>query len=367
MPILTGRKDITGQIIRHYKELVRVGKARPGEKLPTTRELAAQLSISIGPVEKAFSALETEGIVSRRRGLGTFVRDVGRRPPETLEVGVVFRAARTWNQGDNYALLLFHGIQDALQAQRHRMSLFTLSARTAEEVSQSVQDEIVRRFSESPAHGFILDELTPDYLVARLAATDRPVVMVNRASIVPGTGAAVRDNAQAGEEAARRFLASGHRVAACLHRLTWNGLCGASGFLRVMAEAGHALPAERVAAFDPRKPAEVLCDEFRRLMTSVPVSTAIYCTDDRLAEYVYRFAAECGLRIPEHLSVAGTLDLPMDEQMSPPLASFRLDPEAIGRAAADEVTACCLEPGRKPGIRMIGGEWVDRASLAPIS
>lgn len=46
---------------------------KAGQKLPSVRVLARELSISILTVKKAYDELETEGFIESRQGLGTFV------------------------------------------------------------------------------------------------------------------------------------------------------------------------------------------------------------------------------------------------------------------------------------------------------
>jgi GntR family transcriptional regulator len=59
------------------------GKYRPGDQLPTERELAASLGVSLAPVRVALDQLAQTGAVVRRQGKGTFVSQ--RRVPYRLE------------------------------------------------------------------------------------------------------------------------------------------------------------------------------------------------------------------------------------------------------------------------------------------
>jgi GntR family transcriptional regulator len=51
------------------------GSWKPGATLPNETNLAQELGISIGTVRKALDLMETERIVTRRQGRGTFVND----------------------------------------------------------------------------------------------------------------------------------------------------------------------------------------------------------------------------------------------------------------------------------------------------
>lgn len=56
------------QIVDQVRALVAQGQLRPGEVLPSVRQLAADLGVNINTVLAAYRALEAEGIVLLRRG-----------------------------------------------------------------------------------------------------------------------------------------------------------------------------------------------------------------------------------------------------------------------------------------------------------
>ncbi|SMF69298.1 GntR family transcriptional regulator [Streptomyces sp. Amel2xC10] len=62
------------QIVQQTKQALRLGVLRPGDKLPTAREVVEATAINPNTVLKAYRELERDGLVEARRGLGTFVR-----------------------------------------------------------------------------------------------------------------------------------------------------------------------------------------------------------------------------------------------------------------------------------------------------
>jgi GntR family transcriptional regulator len=64
-----------GQIVESVRQAVATGRARPGDRLPSVRELAAELVINPNTIAKAYQALEAEGITVSRKGSGTFIAD----------------------------------------------------------------------------------------------------------------------------------------------------------------------------------------------------------------------------------------------------------------------------------------------------
>jgi GntR family transcriptional regulator len=63
------------QIVDQVAELIRSGQLAPGTRLPSFRELAPQLLVSLITVRRAYADLEQAGLIVRRQGQGTFVAD----------------------------------------------------------------------------------------------------------------------------------------------------------------------------------------------------------------------------------------------------------------------------------------------------
>lgn len=63
------------QIIEQIQNLVLAGTLRPGDKLPSERELAEQFGVSRTAVREAVKALREKGLVEIRPGRGTFITD----------------------------------------------------------------------------------------------------------------------------------------------------------------------------------------------------------------------------------------------------------------------------------------------------
>lgn len=53
--------------------MIRAGDLAAGERLPTVRQLAQDLGLSQGTIARAYSSLETDGLIETRRALGTRV------------------------------------------------------------------------------------------------------------------------------------------------------------------------------------------------------------------------------------------------------------------------------------------------------
>jgi len=65
------------QIVDGIKREIAEGRLLPGASLPSFRQFAEDLLVSIITVKRAYEELEREGIIFRRQGLGTFVAQGG--------------------------------------------------------------------------------------------------------------------------------------------------------------------------------------------------------------------------------------------------------------------------------------------------
>lgn len=61
------------QLAQQVRHSLRLGLLRPGDRLPTAKEVVAKLAINPNTVLKAYRELEREGLVAPRPGAGTFV------------------------------------------------------------------------------------------------------------------------------------------------------------------------------------------------------------------------------------------------------------------------------------------------------
>jgi GntR family transcriptional regulator len=119
----SGEVSIREQIVTQITLGVLSGELAPGERLPSTRELARRFHLHANTVSTAYQQLESDGWVESRRGSGVFVR--GQRP---------------------VAPLTSHSPSQALN---HIFSRFLNSARKLDIPDTQVKD-LLRRWLETP-------------------------------------------------------------------------------------------------------------------------------------------------------------------------------------------------------------------------
>ncbi|WP_344108478.1 FadR/GntR family transcriptional regulator [Nocardiopsis rhodophaea] len=74
---------VTQRAIERIKERIADGTLKPGDRLPTERELASDLGVSRSSMREAIRALTTLGVLEARHGAGVYVTAL--RPADLLE------------------------------------------------------------------------------------------------------------------------------------------------------------------------------------------------------------------------------------------------------------------------------------------
>ncbi|MFP4388103.1 MAG: FadR/GntR family transcriptional regulator, partial [Desulfococcaceae bacterium] len=81
------QRKVSHRVCDQIQELIASGRLRPGERLPSERELTALFDVSRSSVREAILKLECLGFVEQRHGEGTFIKSVTDAP--LAEAGAV--------------------------------------------------------------------------------------------------------------------------------------------------------------------------------------------------------------------------------------------------------------------------------------
>jgi GntR family transcriptional regulator len=68
------------QLREQILALIGRGLLKPGSQLPTMRQVAVALRIDLNTVQRAYAELERDGVLAKRRGMGSFVTEVPPAP-----------------------------------------------------------------------------------------------------------------------------------------------------------------------------------------------------------------------------------------------------------------------------------------------
>jgi GntR family transcriptional regulator len=121
------------QIVDRIRHLVATGALRPGQQLPTIRQLAVDLRVDPNTVARAYAILDSQGVISTQQGRGTYIAE----HPDEARLAA-FRAEQLRQMMD-------HAILDALslgyRAVEVRAAFLEQLARWEEHAQDDKQDE----------------------------------------------------------------------------------------------------------------------------------------------------------------------------------------------------------------------------------
>jgi len=102
------RTPIYAQLEQGLRAAIASRALRPGDQLPTVRQLAVDLQINANTVARVYLDLERAGIIETRRGVGSFISSTPRQahPPREHDRRVRAFVTRTLAAADAAGLTL---------------------------------------------------------------------------------------------------------------------------------------------------------------------------------------------------------------------------------------------------------------------
>ena len=113
---LDSGRPIYAQIIERVQLDIITGHYKPGEKLPSVRELASEAAVNPNTMQKALSELEQSGLLYTQRTSGRFITEdtdrihLMKNSLATMQVREFIRKMRQLGLGDEEILQLIHTI-----------------------------------------------------------------------------------------------------------------------------------------------------------------------------------------------------------------------------------------------------------------
>ncbi|HOM50758.1 MAG TPA: GntR family transcriptional regulator [Phycisphaerae bacterium] len=323
------------EVFEHVYQGILRGRYRPGSRIPTEMELATRFDASRMTVSRALRDLQSQGLLQRRHGAGTFVQEVPRQ--ENGTVGLMFPVFPGFHTGvfdavtveltrqiqaAGYGLFLGHPLHGGVNAVLENPEkicepylerglccvFFTPVELPAEQMAANV--EIVKTFEREGIPVVLLDRDICDFP----ARSRHDLIGV--------------DNFGAAYILTQHLLSLGHR------RIHFVGTSAVAttisarimGYQAALVQHGIMPEASWVHRGDPR------LLEFARQLD--PGSTdAFLCSNDHVAAILLRHFVTLGVRVPDDVAVVGFDDTPFAALLAPPLTTVRQPAVALGAAA----------------------------------
>lgn len=369
------------EIYDTYCKAILEGKYRPGEKIPTEKEIAAEFNASRPTVGRAMRDLEQHGMLLRRQGSGTFVRKATHSRTQTFGILIPWQGEDSLDSNtsifasmvpelsrvssrNGYTLLLNESPRDDIGDVVKR-------ARTI--CTQLIELQVAGVFFmpiENPASFIKFNaEIAETFERAGVAVVllDRDI---NEWSHRSKYDVVSIDNEYASYMLTRHLLQQG-----CRKIDFFTGVMGVTsvmgrieGFWKALREAGVASEASRVLQVDPAKLINLdLADNKAELepiaeRIKTGQTEAIICVNDMTAIRLMQYLLRIGITIPDDVKIVGFDDSPIDEFLPVPLTTIRQNVNALAYEAVRTIKDRIEKPDSPARDVLVATELIIRQS-----
>jgi LacI family transcriptional regulator len=349
------------QISKHrhlYETLekaIREGQFAPGARLPTEAELMERFGVSRTTVIRTLRDLQSEGIVTRRQGSGSFVRTAGR--PSGRPIGLLAVPEMEPHS-------IFFGVYKHLSH---------LAEQAGSQVLLEPNRDPIAALSRMLERGVSGVLYTPHGLSDEGRRINAKAVEMTRAA-----GAAMvligRDlcdfperspyDIVAVDDIRGGYLLGEHLVRMGCRRPVF--CCWKEPYSRVRERWHGFREAVEAAGLEPlRAPLESIDSPYIEQMVRQRRPDGIACDNDRHAAIVMRHLLAMGRRVPQDVRLAGFDDSPTALLLAVPLTTVRQPVEAIASRAFDALQRRLADPAQWPVQVAVDVELIVRQSTDP--
>lgn len=321
-----------------YKELsnklrtdIQTGVYTEGQRLPSENELVEETGYSRQTIRQAMSLLEKEGLTSRIRGSGTYVRSAVPKRAATHNIAVV-----TTYIGEYIFPAILHGIDEVLSEHGYTPMLSATRNRVDNE------RKILTEFLQKPIDGMIVEGTktalpNPNIdLYTRFKELGIPVVFIN--GFYPDLKKpiyVVADDRAGGRKVCEELLRKGHRnIAGFFKSDDIQGHRRYAGYADALRSVDLPVSDDHVLWFTTENCEELLSS---LTMNTLENCTAAVCYNDEVAMKVLNVLQSKEISIPEQMELTSFDNSTLAQLSAVKFLSLANPKEQLGRMAAQKL------------------------------
>ena len=319
----------------------------PGDKFPTVRALARDLSVSLVTSHRIITTLREDGYIEHR-GRRHVLSSVSAKS-ESLASPRLFGLIVADLENPFFTRL----VRDVeLWAKKKHLTLMLGNSHYNIEVEYG----LVNQFVSAGVQGILAAPCCESSTRKNsYEGLDVPTVFLGRKPDgLSNPDAVLARNYAGGVIVAQHLLSLGKRAFGYMGQAVFKYDPRLDGFRAGLSEAGTRLPPKHVM-HSPDATPESAMKTFQAHWTRTRVPAAVFCYHDLLAVGMIRACHAMGLAIPEDVAIVGFDDLPIARDIHPSLTTMRYPIHEMARLAVDcmldklrdkdhESSTVCVEP-----------------------
>lgn len=338
------------ELMNWIREQILSGDYSVGMRLPSENELGRRFAISRQTVRQATSVLESEGLLERRRGSGTYVCEAPAKSTvqaSSRNIGVVLTYL------DDYIFpSIVKGIEEVLTKNGYFMQLAFTYNRIEKE------SFILDTMLKSNIDGLIIEPAKSGVpyinsdLYQKIKTMGIPCIFINADTNPPMNIPSVRmDDYQSGRAAAQYLIDKGHtRIAGFFKSDDMQGQLRYSGAISALKKAGLLSSEKNMCWYATEDFKPMMHGEFDdRLIHLMSDTTAVICYNDEVAKYMMELLERSGRSVPDDISVFGFDDLELDAAIG--LTTIEHPKKQLGKTAAVQLLRLLDNPNFNASIK----------------
>ncbi len=345
---------------------VRTGRLRPGDKVPSERELTRAYGVSRATVRNTILGLAAEGLVTRTVGSGTYIaEDIKANEAAETETGTIGLLVGRQHvpvqsiRDDFYYYKVMEGIQAEMKASRRHL-LFSYLDDDERENAQIVSG------LEGKVDGVLLAEAASSALVQHVHERRLPCVLINPSidDIDQRFDSLGVNNRSGAHKALAHLIGLGHRRIGCLRGPASSQAAQDrfDGYRVALEEAGIPFDPGRVVVVQGWTREEG-ASAARALLGQSPDLTALFCASDTLALGALSGLGDA-IKVPQDLSIIGFDDITLSSHSAPALTTVHSPTFELGRQAGRQLLARIRNRSLLVSRVLLSPELVVRQSCA---
>lgn len=366
------------QLYAYVVDEIRSGRLKPGERVPSEKELAEQFKVSRITSKKALESLMQAQVIERIRGKGSFVADrpalpaaatrptPGAEPPPGQPVGMILP-----DMAESYGLRMLQAVEERLSAAGLPLLLKRTHGR------QSEEEQAAEQMVSMGAAGLIVFPVHGEFYSPRLLrlVLDRfPLVLVDRYLKGIPACSIYTDNRRAAFELSSYLIELGHTEVAFVSPPPRDTSTIEERLQGTMAAfVGRGLPfrpearlLELYSTLPGAFTAENIALDLGRVAAFVadhPEVTAYIACEYNVARVVERGLRQLGQATPADVSLV-CFDSPADMFAPPQFTHILQDEAAIGHGAV-ELLLAQMAGAEVPAQTVVDFRLVEGGSSGP--
>ena len=356
------------KISKDLKAMIKAGAFEYDIPFCTEKSICEQYNVSRITAKHAIDVLEKEGLIYRKRGVGSFVLDLNAQemvniftPHNVIIKSIALMIPFSIARG---------GIFTAIESASNILSAsgIYLTLHVFNPGSQNERD-MLKDLYAGRTDGVIYYPSTgnlPTEILDLYCKDGKPVIIIDKPNPYKQFSSVVCDNFTGSYMVTSHVLAYGHKKICYLSRYTCeevSSICQRyEGYKKALEDRGGEAP--RFVKIDSSLETSLDYPMLKHVINTLCQEgiTAIICENDEVAFYVHMASRSLSLKPPEDLSITGFDNISWATTGSAQITTVSQDFSAIGQ----EIAHILLQPEYHPVHKIVPVKLIPRNSTGPV-